>query len=102
MNKIPWLHAAEVFDSWRIVPRAFLLACFIWAVDLTHVLVRWYMALPASERGVEASGFASITLVGVMGFLKLVYTTYAQTGRDWNQNAGSTTVASVTTQVTNP
>lgn len=91
MNKLDWLHSAELFDSWRIVPRLFLLACFIWAVTITGDLLRWYMELPAAQRGYEASGFASVVFLAVMGFLKMVYQTYADSSRDWNGHQSSIT-----------
>lgn len=101
MNKQLLLHWAEIIDSWRIFPRLFLIGCFWWTVKVTSSLLLWYMAMPKDDRGVEASGFASIVFVAVLGFLKLVYTTYAQTGRDWSAQASSTqtTVASTTTTV---
>jgi hypothetical protein len=101
MNKQLLLHWAEVIDSWRIFPRLFLIGCFAWTVEVTRWLLVWYTMLPKEDRGIEASGFASIVFVAVLGFLKLVYTTYAQTGRDWSQPVSSTqtTVASTTTTV---
>lgn len=84
MNKEAGLHWAELIDSWRVFPRLFLAACFFWTVDMSYVLLHWYMKLPKDERGIEASGFASVAFLAVLGFLKLVYETYARTGRDWN------------------
>ena len=84
VHKAQLLNAAEVFDSWRIVPRVFLGATFGWCVYLTDWLVGWYVHLPHAERGIEASGFASVVQVGVLAFLKMVYAEYARTGRDWN------------------
>jgi hypothetical protein len=101
MNKVLLLHWAEIVDSWRIFPRLFLVGCFLWTVEVTHWLLQWYTMLPKEDRGLEASGFASIVFVAVLGFLKLVYSTYSSTSRDWNQVAPSTTVsASVVTQTT--
>ena len=83
------IKAAEVFDSWRVVPRLFLATSFWWAVYLTDKLVAWYIGLPHAERGPEASGFAAAVQLGVLAFLKLVYTTYSENGRDWNQQPSS-------------
>lgn len=96
-SKIHALHWAEVIDSWRVVPRLFLLACFLWTVGITHSLLHWYTTLPKDERSLEASGFASVVFLGVFGFLKVVYDRYASTSRDWNANQATTTVATVTT-----
>jgi hypothetical protein len=79
------LKFAESFDALRIIPRLFLAACFIWTMDITHVLLNWYMHLPKEERGLEASGFASVVFLSVFGFMKLVYDTYAHSGRDWTK-----------------
>lgn len=78
------LQWAEVVDSWRVFPRLFLAGCFYWTVQVTHDLLVWYTALPKDDRGIEASGFASVALLGVLGFLKLVYSTYSAAGRNWN------------------
>lgn len=99
-SKIRLLHAAETFDSWRIVPRAFLAACFMWAVGVTHELLHWYMALPKEERSIEASGFASIVFLTVTGFLKLVYDKYASTSRDWNSQPIQLVTTTTTTAAT--
>lgn len=100
MNKPIVLHWAEAIDSFRVFPRAFLVACFLWTLQITHMLLQWYMALPKEDRGIEASGFASIAFLTVFGFMKLVYETYSKNGRDWNAAPPVTTssvVASTTT-----
>lgn len=102
MNKTRLLDWAETIDSYRVFPRLFLLACFVWAVGITHEILHWYMTLPITARGLEgAGGFAGAVELGVMGFLKMVYTTYSESGRNWNQQPASTTstLASVTTTV---
>lgn len=82
-RKAKALDLAEVVDAWRIFPRLFLVTCFVWVAWLTWVLMYWYMHLPHEERSLEASGFASVVQVGAMAFLRLVYGTYAEGGRDW-------------------
>lgn len=97
MNKHEWLQRAEVFDSLRIIPRLFLTSCFVWTIYVTQFLLIWYTHLQASERGPEATGFASVAFVAVFGFLKLVFDRYSQHGRDWNGAPQiSTTVVSAT------
>lgn len=99
MNKTRLLDWAELIDKLRIYPRLFLTACFIWTVWLSILLVHWYTTLPKEDRSLEATGFGSITFVAVLGFLKLVYQTYTDAGKDWSQQPSSTqtTVASSTT-----
>lgn len=100
LAKQSFMHVAEVIDGWRVFPRLFLAACLIWTMDITHILLAWYTKLPSAERSLEASGFASIVFLAVFGFLKLVYDTYAKTGRDWT--ATSTATTSVTTTSVTP
>ena len=107
VKKTASLDLAELFDGWRVIPRVFLLSCFIWTVYLTDWLISWYTNLPQPERGIEATGFASVVQVGVLGFLKLVYSDYAKSGRDWNERpivntASSSTVSATTTTVQTP
>lgn len=103
LAKQDWLHIAETLDSLRVVPRVFLLACFVWTVGITHELLHWYTGLPKDERSLEASGFASVVFLTVTGFLKLVYDRYANTSRDWNaQPALTITTASVSTTTGTP
>ena len=97
------LRLAEAIDSYRIFPRAFLAACFMWCVNTTHTLIIWYIQLPAADRGLEASGFGAIVLAGQLAFLKMVYANYASTSRDWNsQPASAISTTTATTQITTP
>ncbi len=99
MNKQRWLDIAELVDSYRIIPRLFLAACFWWTVVVTRELLFWYMHLSHEERSLEASGFASVVFLSVFGFLKLVFDVYSANGRDWTaQSQTTTTVASTTVQ----
>lgn len=84
-NPKHWLHLAETIDALRIFPRLFLGITLAWTIDMSYVLVNWYIHLPHAERGIEASGFGAVTFSAVLGFLKLVYDTYSANGRDWNQ-----------------
>lgn len=97
------LHWAEVIDALRIFPRAFLSACFTGVVWLTAYLVDWYCHLPHEQRSLEASGFGAVALASSFAFLRLVYRTYSEGGRDWNavpQSATTSTV--VATKTTTP
>lgn len=98
------LHWAESIDSLRVFPRLFLLSCFIWTTYISIYLLQWYCHIPAPERTIEASGFATFMSLQVFGFLKLVYDQYSRNGRDWNSapqvSTSSTVVATTTTQPT--
>lgn len=87
MNKEKWMHAAEVIDAMRVFPRLFLIACFAWNVWIAATLLEWYMALPKDDRSLEASGFASIVFLAIVGFTKLVYETYSRNSVNWELRA---------------
>lgn len=96
--KQAWLDAAEIFDSWRIIPRVFFAACFIWVVHTTSILLAWYTALPADQRGLEASGFGAVVFTALVGFLKLVFDTYSRNGRDWSGTTKTSVTATTVTE----
>lgn len=104
MNKNKWLAIAEIVDSLRIFPRAFLIACFVWTCVVTQQLLTWYMAMSKEDRGVEAAGFASVVFLTIFGFLKMVYDTYSKAGRTWGAPAPTTSTSTVvaTTTETSP
>lgn len=80
------LKAAELFDSWRIVPRI-ALGAFGWLFG--YILLHawwWYAALPSAERTSNVTAFVGVittTLSGVAGFVFKIYT---ENGRDWNEH----------------
>lgn len=104
MTHISWLQVAERIDSLRVFPRLFLVACFWWVVATTWFVLRWYTQLPLADQSVQASGLAAVTLSGQMVFLKLVYQTYSDAGRNWNQQqpTTSTTLVQQTTATGTP
>lgn len=99
-----WIDIAERIDSLRVFPRLFLIACFWWAVETTSYLLHWFTHLAVADRGIESSGFAASVLLGIMAFLKLVYTTYSDNARNWNARApmSTTTTVQQTTQTGAP
>jgi len=78
------LHAAEVFDSWRVVPRFVLIAYLVWVMRLTDWIVHWYEKLPAAERTIIVTGFVTVVLPGVYGLFVWIFKVYSDNGRDWN------------------
>ncbi len=104
MNKQAWIDAGEVFDTWRVIPRIFLGVCLIWTMHVGYILVYWYIRLPDASRGIEATGFGSAVFLTILGFLKLVYSTYSENGRNWElYHAGkppSTTTETSKTTIT--
>jgi hypothetical protein len=103
VNKLWHLQWAEAIDSYRIIPRVFLAVCLSWTIWVSYLCLMWYFHLPAGERGLEASGFGSVVFLTVFGFLRLVYSTYSENGRNWNQTPSSTiATTSTVTQVNTP
>jgi hypothetical protein len=100
MNKSKWLAIAEIVDSLRVIPRIFLFISLAWAIQVTWDLIHWYTHLPTAERGIEATGFASVAFAGVLTYAKMVFSSYSANGRDWNATGASTStvVATTTTQ----
>ena len=91
MNKQRWMDIAELIDAYRVFPRAFLIACFAWNVWAASTLLDWYTALPKDDRSLEASGFASIVFLAIVGFTKLVYETYSRNSVNWELRASKET-----------
>lgn len=89
MHKIDFIHAAEIFDSWRVAPRALLFGYGIWVSHITYKILEWYMHLPSAERSLETTGLAGVIITTITGLLTIIFKTYSSTGRDWNNNPGS-------------
>jgi len=84
VTKRSLLDAAEIFDSWRVVPRIIIgtfLLVFSWAV--VYSLQR-YFGLPAAERTVAVTAFVSVVLTALTTALPFIVKIYTDNGRDWN------------------
>lgn len=87
MNKQKWLDAAEIFDSWRVIPRIALFAYGVLVFWSSAYIILWYAHLPGIERTGQVTAFMSMlfpTLIGVSGFVFKIYT---DGGRDWSAPA---------------
>jgi hypothetical protein len=84
VNKQARLDAAEIFDSWRVVPRIFLFGYSGLVLWLTIYLPREFFALPAAERTTQVTAFAGTVLTAAYGALPWVYKIYADNGRNWD------------------
>jgi hypothetical protein len=97
MNKDRWLQYAEIFDSWRVVPRLLLFSYSTWLVIATDRLLSWYMALPIAAQTGQASAFCGGSITALTGIGGYVYRIYSEGGRDWGTmqpSKTSTVVAS--------
>jgi ABC-type transporter Mla maintaining outer membrane lipid asymmetry permease subunit MlaE len=77
------LDAAEVVDAWRIMPRILVISFMLFTIVTIADLLEWYKALPATERQLEASGFAFGVITALSGLLTAVIKIYQSTGRKW-------------------
>ena len=76
---------AELFDSWRVIPRIvlFLYGWFVYKV--TFYILVWYIHEPATARGTEESAVVVGVFTAVTGLASWVFKVYSDSGRDWNQ-----------------
>lgn len=82
--KQKWLDAAEVFDSWRVVPRiAFFgfLGLFGWTVVFIGLM---YFRIPAAERTLQLTAFCTAWLGAMTTAFPFVMSIYQRDGRDWD------------------
>jgi hypothetical protein len=83
MSKKEWLDAAEVFDSWRVVPRIIVgafLSVFAWAVVYFSTQ---YFRLPPEQRTVPLTAFVSVVLTALTTALPFIVKIYSDNGRNW-------------------
>jgi hypothetical protein len=84
VNKTIWLHWAELVDSYRLFPRAVLIAYGWFVYQVVMQILHWYFAEPALSRGTEETAM----VIGVTGFISTiggyVFRVYSDNGRDWN------------------
>lgn len=78
MNKMKWMHLAEVIDAYRLVPRLFMLGYGFLVWD-THM---WYTALEAPTT--QQVSYADAIYVGAA----MLTGWYYQTGRKWEKKDG--------------
>ena len=82
-SKQLWLDWAEIFDSWRIVPRAiiFMVAHMVISIDTTAFY--WYIHLPHGQR-TAADATAVCSIIGVLSTLfGVALKFYIDNGRKW-------------------
>ena len=95
-----WLDAAEVFDSWRVVPRLVLFGYCWWVAHVTDQSLSWYQHIPAGERGIESAGLVGAIITAVTGMAVWVFKIYTDGGRDWTVQPSRTSTVVATTETT--
>jgi hypothetical protein len=96
-----WLHVAEVFDSWRVIPRLILGAYCYFVWHITNYILVWYTHEPPGARGVEESGTVAAIFTCVTGFAPWIFKIYSENGRDWTQQPASTSTVVATSTTVN-
>ena len=84
MNKQTWLDGAEVFDSWRVVPRAIVFIYLAFLLWLTVYFAVKFFDITAAERTTQLTAFASLLLTGAYGAFGWIFKIYTAGGRDWD------------------
>lgn len=84
MNKAALLDGAEVFDSWRVVPRIIVIVYLALLVWVTTYFSLIYFSLPAAERTTQVTAFVSVVLSAAYGAFPFVVKIYGAGGRDWD------------------
>lgn len=82
--KVRCLQLAECVDAWRVAPRLLLVAYWALVYSVTDRILTWYMALPAAERSMEASGMSFGVFTALLGLGTMFMNAYIKTGRKWN------------------
>lgn len=100
MNKLRWFDVAQVFDTWRVVPRVVLFGYATWVIRIIDQTLAWYEHLPAVERTLEASGMATAIISVITGLFPWVYKIYSDNANDWSPQPSRTSISQVTTEVT--
>lgn len=82
-SKQVWLDLAEIFDAWRIVPRAIIFMIAHMVISLDTTIVYWYIHLPAAQRtNADAAAVGSIvTVLSTLFGVALKF--YIDNGRRW-------------------
>lgn len=98
-SKQKGLDAAELFDSWRIVPRVLLFGYSWWLIWATDKLLNWYMGLPIAAQTAQASAFCGGSITALTGIGGYVFRIYSENSRNWAEQPSktSTTVATLET-----
>ena len=83
MTKAQLMDAAEVFDTFRVVPRV-LLFLYAWFVGkTTDYILAWYFAQPATGRGTQETAVIIGVFTALTGLAGYVYKAYVDNGRNW-------------------
>lgn len=97
-----WLQRAEVFDAWRVVPRACLFSYLAFAGYQISQVVSWYMHLPFAEQSIQNAGFPTAVSMILTGLGVPIFSIYSNSGRDWNAAQAATVETTTTSKTSGP
>jgi hypothetical protein len=86
MNRHLWLGWAEIFDSWRVVPRLALAGYGLFVYKTIFYILDWYTHEPATSRGTEESAVVGVVVTALTGFAPWIFRIYSENGRDWQSS----------------
>ena len=84
------LHAAEVFDTYRVVPRTIIFMACWYVYHFTDMLLFWYTHEPKEGRGIEESTAVTAIIAALAAVLTAAFKFYMDNGRDWTPPPPST------------
>lgn len=79
-----WLKAAELFDSFRVIPRLLLFGYCGVAYHWINYTLNWYTHLPLAEQTLQNAGLLTAVSTVLTGFGVPIFSIYSSNGRDWN------------------
>jgi hypothetical protein len=89
-SKQLWLDWAEVFDSWRIVPRAIIFMITHMVITLDTTIVYWFIHLPNEHRSASDATAAGAIVTVLSTLFGVALKFYIDNGRKWVQPAAAT------------
>lgn len=101
VEKANWIHWAEIFDAWRIVPRLVLLSYGWFVYHVVMYILAWYTHLTTTS-SVGDGVVVSVCVTAVTGFAPWVLKIYMDASTDWKNvpPPGATPPTVTATQVT--
>jgi hypothetical protein len=86
MRKAAFLHVAEIFDTWRVVPRILLFGYSWFVAHTTNFILGWYFQQPAAGRGTQETAVILGVFTALTGLAGWVFKVYVDNGRNWSDN----------------
>lgn len=78
-----WLDWAEIFDSWRFVPRTILYGYAAWTIHTCDRILTWYFKLPAEQQSSQNALLIGTVFTAVTSLFTLAVNFYQRSGRQW-------------------